>query len=1300
VAAVLNQGKGDPYTAIPRMAAMAAIVAVLLSQIGGKGPSVGGGGGGGAVENDGTGTVLGDSKAKSTAVKQTIEVLQDSDPVLMRNSTNMLKHLRSIDDNILAFGASLARSVGAGDVAERMGVQQGLRAGNTGTTLAFGLPLNKLPIVGGLFESLAKGLGFGKKTSVRGQGLELGSQTLGEAAMGGVDAGFYADVNTKVKALGITLDSYTKRQRLAFGEQDRDLQVALDRTFEGVFSSALAASETFGISQADMRARLTEYELKAQAIPLKGTIEEQQQQLLASIGKITDQVFLDLLPQATKFQKTGETYVTTVGRVVYGTEQASVLLDNLGIDAIKFTEIANKQGDVGAEIVRQSIVAQESGNNFIREVIDSMTGTAEDIAELYTALDTMRDRVVDFGGSAQFISEATARAAGGADQLGEAITSFYDKFTSAGQKAAVDNQKVTELFDSLNLTLPKTRAEVLGLVNSLTRTDPAAAAKIMTATDALDSFYSKLDDLQKTTRDLEIELLKTQGRTTEATAALDALATEGMNAAELAAYNYNKSLQQQIDAIQKANEITAQRSSLEQKMFQLTGNTIALRARELDKLDASNRGLQLQIFAYEDYTKALSDATNAIAKATQDIAAAENAVKGVQDKATDNYVAATQKVADAQNSIANLAIEAARKMRDFGKSLREFVSQQVLGDTNTSAGFSNAIKNALTGDTTALESIPQLAQQAIEAAKASSKSSTDFNSARATILAQVSKVAEFAEQQASLTNIPIDDDPLVAANKSLELALQEQTAALNVANQLGASLVKAPEDLVAQYRQANADLAQAVADKLAAEDTQRRMQAALDAIASNTGKLILSITGLDEKSAGLVSTSFDGFNLLDKNLDGKLTFEELTQGLRGKATDAEIKSLISSVDLNGDNLVSAYELELVNSTKSVVDTLSKGFNALDINLDGKLSSSEFIAGMSGKASDSVLNTIFGLIDTDNDNLLTQAETTAAKTKLTADTQLEKLGESTDQIPDAVGEGSRATNQTIQDAISALSTGVMSSIMSNTANSLPLLSANLDNQGSMITLLTAVVNNTKTIADGVTAGSGTSASGSSNIFSKIGSAVGGVVSGVVSTVKKVWKKIFSDVRMKENVSLYKTLDNGINIYDFNYKAPYSFALGADRKRGVLAQEVESRYPSAVLTSANGMKQVDYSKLPIPSNMLKFATGGVFSNQVVTRPTNFQLAQMGEAGPEAVMPLARTRDGSLGVVAQPSGDSGFTAQLLVQNRALVDEMRALRDEVNLLRYEARATASATTKTTRLLERVTQNGDSLLVTDAATV
>jgi len=46
---------------------------------------------------------------------------------------------------------------------------------------------------------------------------------------------------------------------------------------------------------------------------------------------------------------------------------------------------------------------------------------------------------------------------------------------------------------------------------------------------------------------------------------------------------------------------------------------------------------------------------------------------------------------------------------------------------------------------------------------------------------------------------------------------------------------------------------------------------------------------------------------------------------------------------------------------------------------------------------------------------------------------------------------------------------------------------------------------------------------------------------------------------------------------------------------------------------------------------------------------------------------------------------------------DEIRGLREEVAMLRYETRATAVNTAKTSKVLERVTRDGESLLVTNA---
>lgn len=59
---------------------------------------------------------------------------------------------------------------------------------------------------------------------------------------------------------------------------------------------------------------------------------------------------------------------------------------------------------------------------------------------------------------------------------------------------------------------------------------------------------------------------------------------------------------------------------------------------------------------------------------------------------------------------------------------------------------------------------------------------------------------------------------------------------------------------------------------------------------------------------------------------------------------------------------------------------------------------------------------------------------------------------------------------------------------------------------------------------------------------------------------------------------------------------------------------------------------------------FATGGAFSNRIIARPTAFPLGLMGEAGPEAIMPLTRAPDGSLGVRSGGGGGAQVTVNVI--------------------------------------------------------
>ncbi|WP_016854796.1 hypothetical protein [Halomonas smyrnensis] len=94
------------------------------------------------------------------------------------------------------------------------------------------------------------------------------------------------------------------------------------------------------------------------------------------------------------------------------------------------------------------------------------------------------------------------------------------------------------------------------------------------------------------------------------------------------------------------------------------------------------------------------------------------------------------------------------------------------------------------------------------------------------------------------------------------------------------------------------------------------------------------------------------------------------------------------------------------------------------------------------------------------------------------------------------------------------------------------------------------------------------------------------------------------------------------------------------------------------------RADYESLmgePAP-----FAKGGAFTNSIVNQPTLFDMGLMGEAGPEAIMPLHRGPGGSLGIRAELPAPPVPSLPLLGQGD-VVEAVNDLRREVAALREE---------------------------------
>ncbi len=216
---------------------------------------------------------------------------------------------------------------------------------------------------------------------------------------------------------------------------------------------------------------------------------------------------------------------------------------------------------------------------------------------------------------------------GGMDQFKAVTSSYYENFFSESERAANSIKLVSSAIGALGLNMPKTREEFRSLVDAQDLTTdsgrkvytallqlsgafaevvPASTQAATAVEQAADVMTAAMKSLKDEQAQLEIDLLMAQGRTSQAVSAQRAKDIAGLTQAEIAAYDYNQALKAQIKTIEQAAAVSKERASLEGQLFRIQGNTVALRARERESLDATNRALYDQIAALED-AKAVAD---------------------------------------------------------------------------------------------------------------------------------------------------------------------------------------------------------------------------------------------------------------------------------------------------------------------------------------------------------------------------------------------------------------------------------------------------------------------------------------------------------------------------------------------------------------------------------------------------------------------------------------------------------------------------------------------------------------------
>ncbi|MBC7861140.1 MAG: phage tail length tape measure family protein, partial [Burkholderiaceae bacterium] len=594
----------------------AAIIAFMV----GMGGSMSGGGGAAPTtfedrqKTQGTGTVLGDSTAKSDSMARALETVAENSSLGLGYQSSMLASLKNIETSL-------------GGAAKGLFQTAGLTTGS-----AFGT----------VNESTKSFFGADTSTTITDSGVKFAG-LLGELRRGAGTGVQYEDATRTSDGGWFHGNSSSSSTNTAA------LSAEVMRPFTLVFDNMGTLLSEAGVNLGRDGAGITEainkmtVDLSVSTRDLKG--QDMVDALSAGVSVAFDKIALDVFPAVSDFQKVGEGMGQTVVRVASGVETAAATLDKLGVKSIKYTDILTRQGDVAAEIVRQSVVNSErltseshmedrvtsvavqvadvvtgplaefhaglvamgvvaqtfhteyktvttqaevytGALSGIGAIMQDMPGTADELATAYKSLIDIRTQMNNVGLDGSALSASTIRGAGGLSQLSEGLSSYLDNFFTSAEKSAAMTSNVAAQFATLNVAMPTTKEGLRALIEqtgSSTEKTAALTGALIALTPAFNDAKNAALSEENALLDLRLQTYEATGNAAGAAAIREQQHTEALKAMSPAIASATRALW----AAEDASKIAETRHSLEIDLMTEQNNVAgALAARRADELKA------------------------------------------------------------------------------------------------------------------------------------------------------------------------------------------------------------------------------------------------------------------------------------------------------------------------------------------------------------------------------------------------------------------------------------------------------------------------------------------------------------------------------------------------------------------------------------------------------------------------------------------------------------------------------------------------------------------------------------------
>lgn len=521
---VANQAGGDPYSAFPRMAAMAAVMASLGFAVAGSFGGKGSGIDAAKIQAaQGTGTVFGDASAKSESLKNSLEHLEDIASPQLKYTLQMVGYLRSIDSSLQGVSGQILRTGGAltgagfvGTTSQNMASLIRAQASDVGVLLQggiFGLAVDKLTggLLGSLSSKILGGIFGSSKTKLADSGLQFDAESLASILGTGVDAfGYQTTETTKKKLFGLSKSTSTAT---SYSPVDAAISGQFTQLVKDIYGSVEAASLALGYSADTIKAKLLGVTVDLGKISLKDLSGTQiQEQLTAVFGAFGDRLASAADSSVTEFQKVGEGYFETLVRVASGLEEGQSALRRMGIAAVGLSEVLNKQGDVATEVVRQSILVAE-GLGGVADIIKGLGGSASDLSDTYKSLTDVRTSLRLMGFDAAAVGSSLIDGAGGLEELTSAVGSFREGFLTESEQIAVRAGAMAVEFQRLGIAMPASGEAYASLVKGIDTSTDAGKQLLGSILGLSGGFSDLLSAIKEVGSGIQDEITRIQGLT-------------------------------------------------------------------------------------------------------------------------------------------------------------------------------------------------------------------------------------------------------------------------------------------------------------------------------------------------------------------------------------------------------------------------------------------------------------------------------------------------------------------------------------------------------------------------------------------------------------------------------------------------------------------------------------------------------------------------------------------------------------------------------------------------------------------